>query len=94
MRDFIDLRFGAMRINLSFGFGRGYPKTAWIIWRGALEDPNGFINVVHANQRSTELWYCPYRNLSIDNIRRNRAIREGLFGPKRDDEARAWLQLL
>lgn len=94
VRDFIDLRFGAMRINLTFGFGRGYPKTAWIIFRGAVEDPNGFINVVHANQKPTELWFCPYKNLSIDNIRRNQAIREGLFGDKTDDEAREWLQLL
>lgn len=94
VRDFIDQRAGAMRINLTFGFGRGYPKTAWIIFGGALDDPNGYINAVHTNQRRTELWFCPYRNLSIDNIRRNRQIREGLFGTKSDDETRAWLELL
>lgn len=94
VRDFIELRPGAMRINLTFGFGRGYPKTSWIILGGALDDPNGFINVVHANQRPTELWFCPYKNLSIDNIRRNQKIREGLFGEKDEAQARAWLQLL
>jgi hypothetical protein len=94
VRDFIDIRRGAMRINLTFGFGRGYPKTEWIILDGAITDPNGFINVVHANQQRTELWYCPYKNLSIDNIRRNQAIREGLFGKKDEKQARDWLQLL
>ena len=94
VRDFIDMRPGAMRINLTFGFGRGYPKTAWIIFRGAVEDPNGFINVVHANQKRTELWFCPYKNLSIDNIKRNRDIREGLFGDKTDTQAKEWLELL
>jgi hypothetical protein len=94
VRDFIDIERGAMRINLTFGFGRGYPKTRWIIFDGAIADPNGFINVVHANQQHTELWYCPYKNLSIDNIRRNQQIREGLVGQKTDKQARAWLQLL
>ena len=94
VRDFIDLRFGAMRINLTFGFGRGYPRTEWVIWRGAVEDPNAFINVVHANQLHTELWYCPYGNLSIDNIKRNRQIREGLFGEATTSQAEAWLKLL
>jgi len=94
VRDFIDIRNGAKRINLTFGFGRGYPRTEWIIQRGALADPNGFINVVHANQLHTELWYCPYGNLSIDNIKRNRQIREGLFGACTPAQAQDWLQLL
>jgi hypothetical protein len=94
VRDFIDIHLGAMRINLTFGFGRGYPKTSWIVLRGAIEDPNGFINVVHANQCHTDFWFCPYKNLSVDNIRRNQAIREGLFGNKTEEQAREWLQLL
>jgi len=94
VRDFIDVRNGAMRINVSFGFGAGYPKTEWVLRGGALADPNGFIYVVAANQRRTDLWFCPYRHLSIDNIKINRRIREGLFGPCTEDQARDWLQLL
>ena len=94
VRDFIDIRNGAKRINLTFGFGRGYPRTDWIIGGGALADPNGFINVVHTNQLHTELWYCPYANLSIDNIKRDRQIREGLFGACTPAQAQDWLQLL
>ncbi len=94
VRDFIDIRDGAERINVAFGFGGGYPRTEWVFKRGALEDPNAFIHVVTATQRPTEFWFCPYVNLSIDNIVINRKIREGLFGPKSDDAARAWLRLL
>jgi hypothetical protein len=94
VRDFIDISGGAKRINLLFGFGRGYPVTEWIISRGALEDPNAFINVVTLGQQLTELWYCPYRNLSIDNININRRIRQGLFANLSEAQAREWLQLL
>lgn len=94
VRDFIETRVGAININLSFGFGRGYPKTAWIGLRGAIDDPNAFINVVHANQKPTELWFCPYKNLSIDNIRRNQKICAGLLGTKNEQQTREWLALL
>jgi hypothetical protein len=85
-----------MRINLTFGFGRGYPTTRWIVDDGALTDPNGFIHVVTENQRPTGFWYGPYRDLSIDNIKLNRKIREGLFADDHGDEetAKAWLHLL
>ena len=94
VRDFIDVHNGAKRINLLFGFGRGYPVTNWIISRGALEDPNAFIHVVTLGQQLTELWYCPYHNLSIDNININRRIRQGLFAKLSDKQTREWLQLL
>lgn len=94
VRDFIDIRAGAQRINISFGFGGGYPKTDWIYQRGAVEDPNAFIWVVAQNQRKTELWFCPYDDMSIDNIVINRKIREGLFGPKSKVESETWLRLL
>lgn len=94
VRDFIDVADGAKRINLTFGFGRGYPKTAWIVEDGALTDPNGFIYVVTENQRPTAFWYGPYRDMSIDNIKINRKIREGLFADLDEDGVKAWLHLL
>ena len=94
VRDFIDDREGAMNINLSFGFGRGYPKTRWIVFDGALTDPNAFIHAVNANQRPTELWYCPYRHLSIDNIKRNRRIALGLHQDLDRKAAQDWLHEL
>ncbi len=94
VRDFIDVDNGAKRINLTFGFGRGYPRTEWIINGGALDDPNGFIYVVTEKQRPTEFWYGPYRDVSIDNIKINRKIREGLFAHLDERQAQAWLHLL
>ena len=43
VRDFIETHGGAMRINLSFGFGHGFPKTEWIIKEGALTEPNAYL---------------------------------------------------
>ncbi|MBC7978591.1 MAG: hypothetical protein H7138_26700, partial [Myxococcales bacterium] len=94
VRDFIDIPSGAQRINLLFGFGRGYPATRWILGGGALDDPHAFVHVVASGQQITELWYCPYRNLTIDNIKINRQIRQGLYADLSDAQVRDWLQLL
>jgi hypothetical protein len=94
VRDFIETRGGAMRINLSFGFGRGYPKTAWIVYDGALTDPNTYLYALSENQMETLFWYGPYRDISIDNIKVNREIREGLFAKYDERKAQEWLHLL
>lgn len=94
VRDFIDTEAGAENINLSFGFGRGYPKTRRIFKEGAITNPNAFGYVVTENQHPTAFWYGRYTDISIDNITINRAIREGLFGPMTETEAQTWLHLL
>ncbi len=94
VRDFIETPGGAMRINLSFGFGTGFPPTEWIIRRGALEDPNAYLYSLAENQLPTLFWYGPYRDISIDNIKLNRAIREGLFENFNEHDAQKWLHLL
>lgn len=94
VRDFIDTTAGAKNINLSFGFGRGYPPTRWIMGGGALDDANAYMNVVTENQRITAFWYGRYRDISIDNIRIAREIREGLFQAMDKDAAQEWLHKL
>ncbi len=95
VRDFIDFPTGARDINISFGFGRGYPKTRWILNGGAATDPNAFAYVVGEHQRPAAYWYRgPNANLSIDNIRLNRQIRAGLVGTLAEREAQEWLHLL
>jgi hypothetical protein len=94
VRDFIETRGGAMRINLSFGFGRGFPKTRWVVEDGALTAPNEYLYALAGNQMPTLFWYGPYRGISIDNIKVDRAIREGLFARGGEKQAREWLQLL
>ena len=96
VRDFIETPGGAKRINLSFGFGTGYPKTRWVAWGGALDDPNAYLYSLAENQLPTLFWYGPYRDTSIDNIKRDRKLREGLFDESFDDPiaAQKWLHLL
>ncbi len=95
VRDFIDFPTGARDINLSFGFGRGYPKTYWLLNEGAATDPNAFSYVVAEHQSAAAYWYRgPYANLSIDNIRINQQLRAGLVGELDKEAARAWLHLL
>jgi hypothetical protein len=94
VRDFIETTTGAMRINLTFGFGLGFPATRWVILDGALSDPNTYLHSLAENQMPTMFWYGPYRDISIDNIKRNRKIREGLFADLDEQEARDWLLLL
>lgn len=94
VRDFIETSAGAKRINLSFGFGSGYPRTRWIFLDGAETDPNAYLHSLGENQTPTLFWYGPYRDMSIDNIKVNRQIREGLFAEHGESKAREWLQLL
>jgi hypothetical protein len=95
VRDFIDTRAGAQRINLSFGFGSGFPLTRWVLWDGAITDPNAFMNAVADHQRPTSFWYGPYTHISIDNIHVNQKIREGLVASFTTDKAaQEWLHLL
>ena len=91
VRDFVDSDSSTTGINLLFGHGRGYPKTFFLMWRGAFDDPEGFMNVFHNNHHPTQLWYWPFQSLSVDNIRNNRAIRNGLFGNISEDAIEKWL---
>jgi hypothetical protein len=94
VRDFIDIKDGAARINLLFGWGHGYPTTELLYKRGAQEDSNGFIHVVNLQQHLTELWYCPYKDICIDNIVINRKLRQGLHDERNRFQAQQWLRLL
>lgn len=92
VRDFIDSESSAKGINLMFGHGEGYPKTKFLRWSGNLKNPDGFMNVLHQNQHPTEFWYAPSKNLTVDIIKNNRKIRNGLFQEPKDIQQ--WLNLL
>lgn len=95
VRDFIDHKGSAIGINLLFGHGRGFPKTKFFFLDGALKEPEGFMNEFHKNQHLTMFWYCAYnRQLSVDNIRNNRKIRNGLYKKMNDKNTEKWLTLL
>ena len=94
VRDFIDSTKRGSRINIIFGQGNGYPATKWVFGLGALDNPNGFMNLLYSMQVTTQFWYWPYKHLSTDTININRKIRLGLFAEQTEQETSDWLQLL
>jgi len=81
-------------LNLSFSHGVGWPRTRWLVARGARIE-NKFKNYQRRHQLPTEVWYKAYPGLALADLKRNQRIREGLE-PARvtDAQAEAWLRLL
>ena len=92
MDDFINKV--AWGLNLSFSHGVGWPRTRWLVARGARIESK-FKNYQRRHQLPTEVWYKAYPGLALADLKRNQRIREGLE-PVRvtDAEAEAWLRLL
>jgi hypothetical protein len=71
----------------------GFPKTRLLIWAGA-RDEKRFKAYARNSQVLTQVWYSAYRDLTVQNINNNSAIRAGLFGDQTPAETRAWLRRL
>ncbi len=92
MDDFINKV--AWGLNLSFSHGVGWPRTRWLIARGArIEDK--FKHYQRRHQLPTQVWYKAYPGLTLVDLERNQRIREGLeLAHVTDAQALAWLRLL
>jgi hypothetical protein len=92
MDDFINKV--AWGLNLVFSNGVGWPRTRWLVARGArIEDR--FKRYQRRHQLPTEVWYKAYPGLTLADLKRNRRIREGLERASvTDAQAQAWLRLL
>jgi hypothetical protein len=92
MDDFINKV--AWGLNLAFSHGVGWPRTRWLVARGArLEDK--FKHFQRRHQLPTQVWYRAYPGLTLVDLRRNQRIREGLERASvTDAQAQAWLRLL
>jgi hypothetical protein len=91
MDDFIDkVAFG---LNAAFSNGIGYPKTRWLVTKGA-KDEQAFKNYLRCHQIPTQIWYSAYGDLTARNIADNASIRAGLSASLSDAEAAAWARLL
>jgi hypothetical protein len=92
MDDFINKV--AWGLNLVFSNGLGWPRTDWLITRGARRELQ-FKFYQRRHQLPTQVWYKAYPGLTLIDLTRNARIREGLEQPRmRDSEALAWLKLL
>jgi hypothetical protein len=92
MDDFINKV--AWGLNLAFSHGVGWPRTRWLVARGArIEDR--FKRYQRRHQLPTEVWYKAYPGLTLADLKRNQRIREGLQRASVSDaQAQAWLRLL
>jgi hypothetical protein len=92
MDDFINKV--AWGLNLIFSNGVGWPHTDWLVAGGARRE-GCFKKYQRAHQVPTQVWYDAYPGLTLNDMRRNRRIREGLEqGEVGEDQALAWLRLL
>lgn len=92
IRDFIDNRASAMKINVIFGNGAGFPPTEWLFKKGVMDNPQVFMNSVFQTQHVTQFWYWPHKNLSVENINNNHKIRQGLAAKNMtEQQAQKWL---
>jgi hypothetical protein len=92
MDDFINKV--AWGLNLIFSNGVGWPKTRWLVARGARRE-GCFKRYQRAHQVPSQVWYDAYPGLTLHDMERNRRIRAGL--EQRDmsgAQAMAWLRLL
>ena len=77
-----------------FSNGVGYPRTGWLLKRGARRE-HRFKPFQRRHQLPTEVWYHAYPGLTATDLARNHRVREGFErGAMGDDEAVAWLRLL
>ena len=84
----------AWGLNLAFSHGVGWPRTRWLIARGAYVE-HKFKNYQRRHQLPTQVWYQAYPGLALVDLKRNQRIREGLERASVSDaQALAWLQLL
>ena len=89
--DFIDKASGGLTAVWSNTFG--FPTSRFLVGAGA-KDEQRFKAYARNSQVLTDVWYSAYRDLSVQNINNNSAIRAGLFGPQTASETEAWLQRL
>jgi hypothetical protein len=81
-------------LNIVFSNGIGWPRTDWLIARGARRELQ-FKYFQRRHQLPTQVWYKAYPGLTLIDLTRNARIREGLErGAMSDAEVAAWLRLL
>jgi hypothetical protein len=92
MDDFINKV--AWGLNLVFSNGVGWPRTDWLLARGARRE-HLFKYFQRRHQIPTQVWYKAYPGLTLIDMDRNQRIRQGLQASHLSDtQALAWLRLL
>lgn len=68
----------------------GFPRTRMLIGDG-VRDADAFKRWVRRQQRPTDVWYSRLEDLTLDRVRTNALIHDGLARAQSDTAARQWL---
>jgi len=80
-------------LNVVFSNGLGYPRTDWLILKGAKYELT-FKDYLRRHQLPTQVWYNATPHLTAIDKERNSRIRQGLEKPwLSDDDLKTWLSL-
>src|SRR5258708_32144660 len=81
-------------LNLIFGNGVGYPRTAWMVTKGA-KDEQKFKYFLRRHELPTDVWYNAHVGLMAFDLLCNSTIRDGIEKPSLGEpEAREWVALI
>lgn len=81
-------------LNLIFGNGIGYPRTAWLISKGA-KDEQPFKYYLRRHELPTDVWFNAHPGLTASDMQRNSIVRLAVEKPSLSEtEAREYVTLL
>jgi hypothetical protein len=92
MDDFINkVAFG---LNVVFSNGVGYPRTDWLVLKGA-KNEQLFKYFIRRHELPTDVWYNAHAGLTAFDLHRNSRIRQGLERASPSErQVREWVALL
>ncbi|MEX2513033.1 MAG: peroxidase [Cyclobacteriaceae bacterium] len=88
--DFVDSERRAMNMAVIFSHAFGFPATRWLVHKN-YNHRSEYMKGVRAHQKITQFWYSFNHDLSVENLKKNREFREGLFRSMKTEEIRDWL---
>lgn len=91
LEDFTAL--ASLGLNAAWGHSRGAP-TARLMFFGGASDSDAFKRFAKRSLRRTNFWYSAYPGVTLENIRRNALIHDGLMRAANATEAQDWLDML
>ena len=81
-------------LNLVFSNGVGYPTTNWLVLDGSKNEQK-YKYVLRRHQLATEVWYKGYHGLTVQDLKRNTLIRQGIQQSRMSEaELQQWIALL
>lgn len=80
-------------LNMAWGHSQGTPTPRLLVLDGA-SDADAFKRFAKRSLQKTNFWFSGYPGLTLENIRRNALIHDGLMRAANASEARDWLDML